>query len=241
MIDGQPFRFVPGQFVAIDANLHRLGYRRSPYCIFSAPSDDRIFQLLVRTVPIGPMSLFLTGLDEGDVVGFRGPTGHSMSPRLADTELILLATGVGLGPCHSLISHLAPTKRRMKLYWGLRLETDICLTDELDELARANPAFSFEIALSRPPPGWSGLPGRITESVPPRLETLGHKIFYLTSNGRMIAEMKAALEEKGVPAANIYVESFFEHRHRPSTAAVRAIRDRFVATDLVPMFTSLND
>lgn len=240
MIDQQPFWFVPGQFVSIDANIHRLGYRRSPYCIFSAPNGDRTFQLLIRTVATGPMSLFLTGLDQGDVIGFRGPNGHSMIPRLADTELILLATGVGLGPCHSLLRHLAPTERRMKLYWGLRLETDICLIEELDELAKVNPGFSFEITLSRPSADWSGLRGRITESVPARLETLGDKSFHLISNGAMIAEMKAALEEKGVLATNMYVESFFEHRHRPSAEAVKAIRDRFVATDLAPMFTSLS-
>jgi ferredoxin-NADP reductase len=163
-----------------------------------------------------------------------------MIPRPVDTELILLATGVGLGPCHSLIRHLTPTHRRMTLYWGLRLESDICLTNELDELREANPEFRYGITLSRPSAEWSGLRGRITESLPPLLTTLGDKSFYLTSNGAMIAEMKAALEEKGVMASHIYVESFFDHRHRPSSEAVNAIRGRFVATDLAPMFTTLN-
>lgn len=143
VMDEFPFDFEPGQFVAIDCDYATLGYRRSPYCIFSPPNAERSFQLLVRTIPEGPVSLFLSRLEPGDVISFRGTTGVSMIPREPDTELIFFATGVGLGPFNSLMRHLLPAgfARPIRLFWGLRLPEDICLTEELNELAAAYPNF----------------------------------------------------------------------------------------------------
>ena len=227
--DDQPFQFAPGQFVAIDFVHPRLGYRRSPYCLFGASSEERTFQLLVRVVPDGPVSLFLGSLDVGDVVSFRGPSGHSMIPREEETHLVLMATGVGLGPCRLLLRHLASVdpRRRVALYWGLRQEADVCLLDELLALEREMPAFSWEITMTEPEGEWPPLRGRLTETVPPRIGPLDNKHFYLVSNGAMIAEMGAALREVGVPGWRIYEESFFNHRHKPDRDEVMRIARLF--------------
>lgn len=242
VIDGELFRFAPGNFVGIDCNLRKYGYRRSPYCIFSPPGEDRTFQNLIRVVPEGPVSNFLYALEEGDVISFRGPTGRSMIPKESDTDLILLATGVGLGPFNSLIRYLLSRgfSRPIRLYWGLRLVEDICLVEELEQLCCRYPNFTYWISLSQPPVGWRGLRGRLTESVPPLLETLGHKHFYLCSNGAMIAEMSRALSDLGVPKALIYEEYFFNFKYKATEEAIAKIRDRFVATDLFSPLAELN-
>src|SRR5258708_27661142 len=54
--DAEPFRFLPGQFVGIQAYLGELGYRRSPYCILSPPHEGKRVELLIRIVPEGPLS-----------------------------------------------------------------------------------------------------------------------------------------------------------------------------------------
>src|SRR3712207_5538941 len=41
--DGEPFSFHPGNFVGIECHVEGLGYRRSPYCIITPPSDDGRF------------------------------------------------------------------------------------------------------------------------------------------------------------------------------------------------------
>ncbi|MDQ4132061.1 MAG: FAD-dependent oxidoreductase [Actinomycetota bacterium] len=234
VVDGQPFDFLPGQFVGIEAHFEGLGYRRSPYCVLSPPTDDRRFEILVRVVPEGPLSQRLAELQAGDEVAFRGPNGRSMVPRLDDRALVLLATGTGVVPLYSLAHHLldAGYAQPIELWWGLRLVDDICLTDELDALAGDYPHFRYHVTLSQPPPHWASLRGRLGESVPPLLATLGGKQYYLVGNGAMLEEMGQALSDLGVVEKYIYKEPFFDAGHRADPEVVAQIRERFVAADL---------
>lgn len=234
VVDDQPFTFSPGHFVGIQAWVGEFGWRKSPYCISSPPNEERTFRLLVRLVPEGPLSCYLAGLRPGDVISFRGPSGRSMIPKEDDTELVLLATGVGLGPFLALVQHLRAesVERKVRLFWGLRLAEDICLVDELEDLARSYEGFSFHISLSQPPDDWRGLRGRVTESVPPLVESLGGKHFYLVGNGAMIEEMDSALSDLGVDKRLIYHEAYFNVRHRPDPRTLAQIRERFTGSDL---------
>jgi ferredoxin-NADP reductase len=234
VVDEFAFAHKPGYFVGIRTEIPGKGVRRSPYCIVSPPDGGRTFRLLVRLVPEGPVSVYLAGLKAGDEITFRGPSGSSMLPKDDGTELVLLATGVGIGPLLGLSQYLLPQgfDRRIRLYWGLRLAEDVCLLPELDELAAAYPNFSYDISLSQPPDGWTGLRGRITETVPPLLPTLGDKHFYLVGNGEMIEDMGCALSDMGVDELRIQTETYFNVRYRPAPATVAAVRDRFVAGDL---------
>ncbi|MBW3614610.1 MAG: hypothetical protein KY439_04770 [Actinobacteria bacterium] len=238
VIDDLPFEFLPGYFVGVQADLS--GRRcQSPYCIVSPPEAAPSFQLLVRLVPEGPLSCYLANLSVGDVISFRGPSGKSMIPKEVGTELVLLATGVGIGPFLALSDHLLAQgfDRPMRLYWGLRQVEDLCLSEELDDLARRHGNFSYQISLSQPPSRWTGLRGRLTESVPPLLETLGGKHFYLVGNGAMIEEMRLALSDLGVDDQLVHQETFFNVKHRPDPRVVAEIRSRFVACDLFSPFS----
>ncbi len=241
--DGRPFVFLPGYWIGIEEDLRGIGPRRSPYCIFSPPSGNRRFDILVRVFAEGPLAHHLASLRRGDTVRFRGPSGRSMLPREPETELVMLATGVGISPLHSLCCHLLAQgdHRRIHLYWGLRLVADICLGDELDRLVAQHGNFSYQISLSQPPPQWPQLRGRLTETVPARLEALGGRRFILSGNGAMIEEMEVALSCLGVDRTFIHGERFFNVRHRPDPATMEAILARFVAHDLRPALTSLED
>ena len=234
VIDDQPFVFNPGNFIGIRAEVAGWGLRKSPYCISSPPSDDRTFRLIVRLVPDGPLSIYLAGLRVGSVIKFRGPSGRSMMPKEEYEELILLATGVGVGPFLSFLPVLLADgfDRPVKLYWGLRLVDDICVLSDLDAIAARHPNFSYELTLSQPPPDWSGLRGRITESVPPLIDKLGGKRFYLVGNGAMIEEMSTVISDLGVDKYDIYEECYFNVKYRADLETLDDIRRRFVAHDL---------
>ncbi len=234
VVDDHPFTYHPGQFIGIRLNVPGVGWRKTPYCLVSPPNDERTFQLLVRLVPDGPLSVYLASLEPGDSIAFRGPTGRSMMPKQEYDELILMATGVGVGPFVFLVKRLAAegSQQRVRLFWGLRLVEDLCLLDELEELARANPWFTYHITLSSPPPGWTGMRGRITESVPALIPTLGNKRFYLVGNGAMIEEISTVLSDLGVDRSFIYEEPFFNGKFKADPAVLAQVRERFVAADL---------
>ncbi|MEO6122048.1 MAG: FAD-dependent oxidoreductase [Acidimicrobiales bacterium] len=234
VVDEQDFDFLPGQFVGVEIGIDGLGYARSPYCILSPPGGDRRFELIVRVVRNGPVSRYLGSCEVGEEISFRGPTGRSMLPHHDDRDLVLMATGVGVGPFHSMAAHLMRRgfPRLITLYWGLRLVEDVCLTDELDELARCHPGFSYRITLSQPPPQWPGLRGRITESVPPLLPALGGIRYYLCGNGAMTEDMGTALSDLGAAEEFIHQEHYFNQKHVPDPALLATIRSRFVAHDL---------
>ena len=234
--DDRPLDYKPGQFLAIQQDVPGVGLQHSPYCMFMPAAADRSFEMLIRVFPEGPLSHYLASTEPGAPLFFRGPSGRSMLPKDDDhsSELVLLATGVGISPFHALLLHLLHSgdRRRIRLFWGLRLVEDICLTDELDALAAAYPNFSYAITLSQPSDDWTGLRGRITESVPPLLETLGGKRFYLSGNGAMAEEMEIALSDMGVDRTFLHQERFFNARHRADQATIDAIVARFVASDL---------
>lgn len=224
--------FEPGQFIGFAVEVGDKLHTR-PYCLASTAADWPLLRLVVRLIPEGSFSQSLKALSPGDVLPFRGPLGRSMLPE-GPGSLVLIATGVGVGPYLGLVRHLAQQgeDRPVRLYWGLRLASDICLTDELDALAREHPDFAYRISLSQPPPGWQGLTGRVTESVPPLLNSLADSHFVLCGNGAMIAELHGALYEAGVPRQQLHREFYFNTRYRPDEATVAAIRERFAAADV---------
>lgn len=235
VVDGRPFVFFPGYFVSVESEIPGVGRRHSPYCILSRPGRAPVFELIVRMVDGGLRSAYLGSLKVGDLLAFRGPGGHSMLPRDPGLDLVLLATGVGIGPLMSLTGELLGSgfTRPIRLFWGLRLVEDICLTDELDALADDHPNFSYKITLSQPSPEWTGLRGRITESVPPLLGSLGGTDYRLVGNGAMAEEIATALGDMGVVKEVIYREAYFNARHKADPEVLNAIRSRFVASDLL--------
>lgn len=234
VVDDQPFEFKPGQFVTIREDVPGVGQEHSPYCLFAPQHDDRTFELLIRVFPEGPLSQHLASLPEGSTLHFRGPSGRSMLPKEPETDLVLLATGVGISPYHSLFHELLRSgdRRRIRLYWGLRLVDDICLTDDLDQLTADLPDFRYAISLSQPPAEWTGLRGRLTSTVPGLLEKLGGTRFYLAGNGAMAEEFEIALSDQGVDRSLIHQERFFNARHVADQSTLDAMNARFVAHDL---------
>ena len=235
VVDGRPFVFFPGYFVSVESEIPGVGFRHSPYCILSRPGRAPVFELIVRLVDGGERSAYLGSLEIGDLLAFRGPGGHSMMPRMPDRSLVLLATGVGIGPLLSLSGQLLESGdvRPLRLFWGLRLPEDICLIDELEDMAATYPRFSYSISLSQPPPDWPGLRGRLTETVPAQLGMLGTSEYRLVGNGAMTEEMATALGNMGVVKESIYREAYFNGKHRADPSVLAAIQSRFVASDLL--------
>jgi ferredoxin-NADP reductase len=144
-------------------------------------------------------------------------------------EVVGLATGSGIGPLWGFAEQALATgfPRPIALFAGFREAADICLVPELDALQARYPHFRWLPTLTSPPAHWTGLRGRLGESVPPLIPDPMACHFHLVGNGAMIAELEAALEARGVPGSQVTTEAFFNHNAKSDPESVRAITERF--------------
>jgi len=80
------------------------------------------------------------------------------------------------------------------------------------------------------------LRGRVTETFPRFPATIRDKLFYLSGNGAMIAEMSNALAALGITQSRIFEEYFFNLKYKPTWEDVQKICARFTAEDAAILF-----
>jgi NAD(P)H-flavin reductase len=97
--------------------------------------------------------------------------------------------------------------RRITLFWGVRSQADIYYQRELADLREHLPAFSYVTTLSRPEEGWTGARGTVTSLVETRIETVSNLDAYVCGNQRMIKDVTAALNGKGL--CPVYREQYY--------------------------------
>lgn len=178
--------------------------------IASAPTSNEI--LMVHDVsPMGPGSQWTLGLKVGDQATIVAPTGGALSFVDSPKKKVMIATGTGIAPFHSMIiDRLAhDTHAQLALYWGQRYEADVYWKDEFDRIAREHPSFLWKQILSKPTEAWQGPKGHVTEHVLQDERDVQNSEFYLCGNKGMIEEVRARLIEQGVPAIQIKTELFY--------------------------------
>ncbi len=179
--------------------------------IASAPSaSDRI--LMIHDVsPMGPGSKWTLGLSVGDKVTIVAPTGGALMFLDTPKRKVMVATGTGVAPFHSMIlDRLArDATTPLVLYWGQRFEEDVYWKEEFDRIATEHPNFSWHQILSRPSPVWNGLTGHVTEHVMGMEKDQTAHEYYLCGNKAMVEEVRAKLIDAGVPAPQIKTELFY--------------------------------
>lgn len=116
-------------------------------------------------IPPGIMSSWVFNLKEGDEVTVSGPFGEFFA-RETDAEMCFIGGGAGMAPMRSHIFdqfHRLRTKRKATYWYGARSLKEAFYQDEFDAIAKANPNFTWHLALSEPLPedNWTGYTGFI--------------------------------------------------------------------------------
>jgi NAD(P)H-flavin reductase len=152
----------------------------------------------------------LYGLRIGDEVRFKGVAGMFYLRGAPGRDVLFVATGTGIAPIRSMLLDLLDRNdgRTATLFWGVRSERDLYYQDELHALARTHTNFSFEMTLSRPTGAWRGETGRVTRLVDQRVSGVGSLSAYVCGNARMIADVAAILNTKGL--CPIYREKYYD-------------------------------
>lgn len=212
-VESDGFAFRPGQYMILHAPGGEQVVRRS-YSISTPPSDRRHFEICVRAVSGGFGSNFVHRLRPGDRLKVEGPYGDFVLHEESRRAILMIATGTGMSPIKSMLLHLLDTRsrRKVRLFFGLRSDADLFYTDLLRGLSAHYPEFSHEIILSAPDPTrWAGPRGRVTDLITDRFDPRDAESTeaYICGGRDMIECSRQLLLEKGLPASAIYHENFY--------------------------------
>ncbi len=190
------FEFLAGQYLSIQVSPE--GERRA-YSIASPPSLNHGFRFLVDLAPGGVGTSFLKNLTFGDQIKVLGPLGHFVVDQSSKEQaLVFVGTGSGIAPLRSMIDDLLvdrQDKRPIRLYWGMRHESELFWLEDFENLNEQYKNFEFYPVISQPVGDWPLSTGHVTDMI------LAHKFepqtgFYLCGRQTMIQEVTQLLKKK---------------------------------------------
>lgn len=197
--------FLPGQYV----NLKVPGSEQSRAYSFSSLQKDGEVSFLIRNVPGGLMSSFLTNLAKaGDSMTLAGPLG-SFYLRPIQRPLLLLAGGTGLAPFTAMLEKIAEqgSEHPLHLIYGVTNDFDLVELDRLQALAARIPNFTFSACVANPDSQYPQK-GYVTQHIEPRHLNDGDVDVYLCGPPPMVEAVSQYVREQGITPVNFYYEKF---------------------------------
>ena len=160
------FSFLSGQF----AEYSVFGEGEATFCISSSPTRRDHLEFSVKRV--GRVTYALHQLNQGDLIGFRGPYGnHFPLDRLKGKNLLFIGGGIGLAPLRSLIQNVLDNRsdyRDITVLYGARSPRDLCFQYDLATWS-SNPLVKLITTVDVGDHDWKGKVGL----VPVVLEGMG--------------------------------------------------------------------
>lgn len=197
--------FLPGQYV----NLQVPGSEQTRAYSFSSLQKNGEVSFLIRNVPGGLMSSFLTGLAKaGDAMTLAGPLG-SFYLREIKRPLLLLAGGTGLAPFTAMLEQIAErgSEHPLHLIYGVTHDFDLVEMDRLEAFAARIPNFTFSACVASPESNYPRK-GYVTQHIEPAHLNDGEVDLYLCGPPPMVEAVSQYIREQGITPANFYYEKF---------------------------------
>ena len=204
--DIQKLSFLPGQY----ANLQVPGTEAHRAYSFSSMPRDGEVSFLIRNVPGGLMSSYLTGSAKpGDTLVMNGPKG-SFYLRDIVRPVLMLAGGTGLAPFTAMLDKIAAAGGSpfpVHLIYGVNKDTDLVDTDKLDAFAQSMPNFSYALVVVDP---GSAQPkkGYVTNHLEAGQLHDGEVDIYLCGPPPMVEAVNQYLRDQGVKPVSFHYEKF---------------------------------
>jgi CDP-4-dehydro-6-deoxyglucose reductase len=214
--DDDPLYFVPGQYVTFYLRREGRSITRS-YSIFSSAKHHDRLSLLIKKVPQGFGSHYLTGLDplRRPTLNVLAPLGRFVLHDPQERTVVLVGTGVGVAPFVPMLERLRDVRpgASVWLIHGARYADDLVDRAPFEVLARVWPTFHFVPVLSRPPEdgSWTGGVGHVEERVRALLPDLSGADVYLCGANRMINEMQELAVALHAPKDRVFVDRWGDH------------------------------
>lgn len=191
----------PGQYVALGAP----GGEEALFAIASPPGgrEGRLAFLIKRGSPTADA---LAALGPGQLVRISRAGGPGFPIELAEgKDVLLFATGSGIGAVRSVVGVLVRDRRRygkITLYFGARTPDAFAYAHEFDTWRSAG--IDVVPTVSRPgSSGWEGLTGYVQSHVPEG--RLDQEVAFVCGQRDMVRGVTRALVARGLPAQRVYL------------------------------------
>ncbi|KUM55014.1 hypothetical protein AR688_17375 [Rheinheimera sp. EpRS3] len=193
--------FVPGQHVLLTLQ-HNGRYISRPFSICSPlnlwQSQQRI-QLCCKINRAGEFTPLLNQLKNGAVVNISKAQGDFYWQQAA-TAAVFVAAGSGITPVAAMLLSQRHWLAPVSLFYRCRGSENAALLSELTQLAARQPLFTLTLSDSRTEPAETLQQQLMTNS--------SNKQFYLCGPAGFMQQMRTALTNSGVSAAQIRQEQF---------------------------------
>ena len=215
-IDGQTLSVaLPGQFVVLRLQVDR---DKPPlirsYSLSGVPGSDH-FRISVKSESNGIGSSFLCNqVREGDVLAVSAPRG-SFTLQPGDKPVVLLSAGIGATPVISMLHALAAERSERQVWWiyGARNSANHPFATESRSLMKQLPLGRGYILYSKPAVTDQlgedfDAPGHIEVALLEKIGVPRNGEFYLCGPSAFLGNMRAGLQNWGVPADHVHMEVF---------------------------------
>ncbi|MGW4365507.1 globin domain-containing protein [Nocardia takedensis] len=203
--------FLAGQYVSVRVTLPDGARQIRQYSLLGAPGSD-VLEFAVKRVddrdaaPAGEVSTFLhTGVAVGDTLEISHPFGDITLDTTADTPLVLLSAGIGATPMIGILEHLAATAphRPVTIAHADRSPITHPLRARHLDLSRRLTAATLELWYDEPTPGTHAGPLDLSALTLPADSDI-----YVCGPLPFLDAVRAALRDRGIPAARVHIEQF---------------------------------
>ncbi|MDR3600814.1 MAG: FAD/NAD(P)-binding protein [Desulfosporosinus sp.] len=201
--DEENFKYMPGQF----AELSAYGAGEAPFGIATSPTEPGIIKFSVAKV--GCVSNALHLMEEGTMVGVRGPMGNYYPmEEFKGKNLVIIGGGFAFTTLRSMAVYMLDEKHRadygdITVIYGARNPGLLLYKEELAEW-ETNPNINLVTTIDRPAEGWTkrvGFIPTITEEVAP---SSVNTYAVVCGPPAMIKYTLPVLEKLGFPPERIY-------------------------------------
>ena len=204
--DGQPdINFLAGQYV----NVGIPGTSETRSYSFSSKPGNRLTGFVVRNVPNGKMSEFLSkNVQAGDKMTFTGPFG-SFYLRDVTRPVLMLAGGTGIAPFMSMLQVLEEksSDHPVRLVFGVTNDFDLVAIEKLNALQDKFPWFEYRTVVAHAD-SQHERKGYVTGHVENDWLNQGDVDIYLCGPVPMVEAVRGWLDTEGIKPKSFLFEKF---------------------------------